>query len=235
MGVAGPPTLKRASINIGSAGLKMEQTYLSVAAGRVRRCAPKLIGAALLATAAVAGPAQAFDTPADEKSKLEACEQSMCELFVKKEATGSDVSCIVGKTWAGDKIKKGAESKSLDWSLGDARCTLALSLKRADVVKALNDPEFELKLDPQAVKCELESEDKSISTATLTLAPVLKFKAGKVDELTLGIDNIEAPTLVHGTIWTVAKLEDTFGLFHADMVSDVNEFIYEKCPARLKP
>lgn len=213
----------------------MDRQCLPTAVGALGRQALKLNCAALLMAALAGGPARAFDTPADEKAKLEACERTMCELFVKKEAAGSDLSCTVSKTWAGDKIKKGAESKSLDWSLGDARCTLALSLKRADVLKALGDPEFELKLDPQNVKCELEGDDQSVSTATLTLAPVLKFKAGKVDELSLGIDNIEAPALVHGTIWTVAKLEDTFGLFHSDMVSDVNEFIYEKCPSRLKP
>lgn len=181
---------------------------------------------------AVIGPAAALEEGAKEKETLEACEKSLCELLVKKQPAGDDLKCDLAKTWGKDKIKAGVEGKKIGWSLGDARCSLSLTVKRQDVVDALTKPEYEFKVEPHTVKCEVE-RDKEITPINISLAPKIQMKDGKAAKAWLGISNIEAPTAVKGAIWTVAQLEDTFGIFHSDLIKDINKFVHEKCPKRL--
>lgn len=197
-----------------------------------RRLQRVVLPLSLLAASLLAAPALALEEGPKEKENLDACEKSMCELLVKKEATGGDLKCDLAKTWAKDKIKSGVEGKKISWSLGDARCSISLSAKRQDIVDALSKPTHELKLDPHTVKCEVE-RDKELTTINISMAPKLQMKDGKVEKAWLGIGTIEAPAAIKGAIWTVAQMEDTFGIFHSDLVKDVNKFIYEKCPKRL--
>ena len=188
--------------------------------------------AALPVAAFLSLPAAAFEEGHKEKETLEACEKSICELLVKKEAAGDDLKCELSKTWGKDKIKSGVEGKKIGWSLGDARCSVSLAVKRQTVVDALTKPEFEFKIEPHTVKCEVE-RDKEITPITISLAPKIQMKDGKAAKAWLGIGTIEAPAAVKGAIWTVAQLEDTFGVFHSDLIKDINKFVHEKCPKRL--
>lgn len=183
------------------------------------------MGLALLA----AGEAAAFEEPADEKTALKACEQKLCSMVVGKAAGGDDLSCALSKTWAGAKIKEGIEKQKLSWSFGDARCTVAIGAKRADVVGAVSKPDHTLQFDPHTVKCEVERE-KEITPINITLAPKLQFKGGKAEKAWLNVTTIEAPAVVKGAIWTAAQLEQNFGLFHGLMIAEINEFIGQKCP-----
>ena len=193
-------------------------------------------GALVFAALLVAGnpSAGAFDVPVDEKTKLSACELSLCEIIVKKESSGPDLTCDIQKTWAGDKIKKGIIGRTLNWSLGDARCGMQVNVKRADFLAALNQPEYELKFPETPVKCDFENEDKSVSSMSFVIAPSWKFKAGKAESAALGIGKIEASTVVLSAIWTAQKLDETFGVFQGSLVADVNEFIETKCPEKVK-
>ena len=186
----------------------------------------------LTGSLAASGPALALDEAPKEKDILEACEQSLCELLVKRETTGDDLKCDLTKTWGKDKIKSGVEGKKLTWSMGDARCSVSLAAKRQTIVDALTKPEFELKLDPHKVKCEIERE-KEVTVINISLAPKLQMKDGKAVKAWLGISNIEAPAAIKGAIWTVAQMEDSFGVFHSDLIKEVNKFVSEKCPKRL--
>ena len=67
----------------------------------------------------------------------------------------------------------------------------------------------------------------------VSLAPKIQLKDGKAAKAWLGITNIDAPTAIKGAIWTVAQMEDTFGVFHSDLIKDINKFVHEKCPKRL--
>ena len=67
----------------------------------------------------------------------------------------------------------------------------------------------------------------------MSVAPKLQMKDGKVVKAWIGVGAIEAPAAVKGAIWTVAQMEDTFGIFHSDLVKDINKFVHEKCPKRL--
>ena len=178
--------------------------------------------------------ASAFDVPDSEKTSLSACEQALCGIIVKKDENGADLSCDIQKTWAGDKIKKGIIGRTLNWSLGDARCGMKVNVKRADFLNALNLPDYELKFPETPVKCDFENEDKSVTSMSFVIAPSWKFKTGKAEQASLGIGKIEASTVVSSAIWTAQKLDETFGVFQGSLVADINEFIETKCPEKVK-
>jgi hypothetical protein len=193
---------------------------------------PLLLGVSatlLWATSALA----AFEVPADEKDRLKSCEQSLCEMLLKKEASGPDLACKLSKTWAADSIKGGVEQKQISWGMGDARCSVDLAIKRELIHKAMTEKEYELAIPEHKVSCEAES-GADIAKVSLSIAPKLMMKDGKATTATLGISNVEGPAVVSGAIWSVAKIEEYFGLFQGEMISEVNKFIAEKCPERYK-
>lgn len=175
--------------------------------------------------------AAAFEVPPDEKEKLQSCEKDLCAIILKKEATGSDLACELSKTWSGKSLAGGLAAKSITWAMGDARCSVTLNVKRAMLVDSLNQGDYELKVPEHAVVCEVEG-DKGVTAVTITLAPTVHFKQGVADGATLGVTAVDAPTMVKGAIWSVAKFQETLGLFESDMVEQVNKFIGEKCPKK---
>ena len=164
-----------------------------------------------------------------EKQQLEACENDLCLILTKREGTGNDLRCSLQKTWAGTKIKQGIESKKLSWSLGDLRCSVQVEAKREDMINALGKPEFNLQLASHAVRCEVERE-KEVVPVSVTLTPRIEFKNGNAVKAWLGIGDIQAPAVMKGAIWTAAQLQDTFGLFHGDLIREINKFVHERCP-----
>jgi hypothetical protein len=179
----------------------------------------------------VAKGAFALDEGKDEKQQLEACERDLCSIIVKREATGKDLQCALQKTWNGTKIKQGVEQKKLTWKFGDVRCTIELQAKRQELVDALAKPEFELKLAKHAIRCDVERE-KEVVPISLSMAPRFQFKDGKAVKAWLGIGEIEAPPALKSALWTAAQLEDTFGIVHADLIREINQFVHERCPKR---
>jgi hypothetical protein len=193
-----------------------------------------LSAAAALAVGAsvfVATGASALEEGKDEKQQLEACERTLCSILVKKEVTGKDLQCALQKTWFGSKIKQGVESKKLTWKFGDVRCTVEVVAKRQDLLDALTKSQFELKLAKHAIRCDVERE-KEVVPLTLSMAPKFQFKDGKAVKAWLGIGEIEAPAALKSAIWTAAQLEDTFGIVHADLIKEINQFVHERCPKR---
>ena len=184
-----------------------------------------------LGMVAVAMPSAAIETPKDEKAKLKACEKKICTIILKKEAGGEDLSCNVGRTWQKSKIVKGVKQKNISWTFGDAQCTVAVKMKRAAIIDALTKPSYDFELEPHTVKCQVEREE-GVSDISLNLAPKMSFKNGKVEKTWLNVSDIKAPTIIKGAIWTVSQLEDNIGLFHGEMVDEINEFIHEKCAKR---
>ena len=192
--------------------------------------AGKIITACVVAqTLAAAGAfAEGLEETASERDVLKACEKKICEIVVKKEASGPDFACTLTKTWAKAKIQEGIERKRLSWSLGNARCVIDVSMKRADILDAMSKPTHTIELPAQTVKCQVEREKDTLDV-NVTLAPKLQFKGGKAEKAWLGVKDIQAPTVIKGAIWTVAQAEDYFGLFHGDMVAEINEFTGQKC------
>lgn len=191
-------------------------------------CGAGLAGALTLG----AGAALALEETASEKEALKACEQRVCEMVVKKEASGGDLACALQKTWAKDKIKEGIEKKKISWGFGNARCAVEVKVPRANIHSAMTKSEHSLELEAHTVKCQVERESE-VTPISVTLAPKISFKDGKAVKAWIGVKEIDAPAVVKGAIWTVAKVEDTLGLFHSDMIGEINEFIEKKCPKAL--
>ena len=200
-------------------------------AGAGQRPGLGIAATAVLAVSTVlaAGAVLALDEPANEREALKACEKKMCEIVVKKEATGADFACTLSKTWNRSKIQEGIEKKRLTWGFGDARCTIDVSAKRETILAAVSKAEHSVEFAPQTVKCQVE-RDKEVTEVSVTLAPKITFKNGKAEKAWLNVKDIQAPTIIKGAIWTAAQIEDNFGLFHGDMIAEINEFIGQKCP-----
>ena len=194
-------------------------------AGRGARC---ILAAGLWI---VASPASALDEKSDEKERLKACEQRVCEIILKKETSGDDLKCAIGKTWSKAKIKDGIEKKKISWGFGDARCGIDIAILRGAMVDVLSKPEGTLEIPKHTVKCEVERESE-VTPINISLAPKITFKDGKAQKAWLNISDIEAPAVVKGAIWTAAKVEDTVGLFHSEMIEEINEFVHQKCAQR---
>jgi hypothetical protein len=179
--------------------------------------------------AASTGSVRALDEPANEREALKACERQMCEMLVKKQTSGADFACTLSKTWKRTKIEEGIEKKKLKWGFGDARCTIDVQVKRGTIVDAVSKPAHSVEFEPQTVKCVVERE-KEMTEVKVTLAPRISFKDGKAQKAWINVKKIEAPAIIRGAIWTAAQIEDNFGLFHGDMIAEINEFIGKKCP-----
>ena len=175
--------------------------------------------------------ASALETPADEKTKLKACEKQICSIILKKKTSGGDLSCDIGRTWQKSKIVKGVKEKNISWSFGDARCSVKVNMPRQGIIDALTKPAYDLQLAKHKIHCDVERTD-TVSKIDLEMAPKMSFKDGKVTKAWLNVSNIEAPAIIKGALWTVATLEENVGLFHGEMISEVNEFIHQKCAKR---
>lgn len=186
-------------------------------------------GAAVVLIAA-AVPSSAFDEKAGEKDALKACETNICDIVGKKSPTGKDLACSIGKTWKQDKIKAGIGGR-VAWHWGDARCSGEIAVPRAMILEAMTKPEAKISLPLHKVSCELERSSGGPAPVVITLAPSLQLKGGEVKKVWVNVRSVEAPSVIKGVIWTVARLEDSVGIFHRDMVKGINRFMKDKCKA----
>ncbi|MBU1212480.1 MAG: hypothetical protein KJ587_14575 [Alphaproteobacteria bacterium] len=197
--------------------------------------ASSLFGAAALSLSLLlAAPAVALDEKPTEERDLKACEQDLCAMILSKEATGDDLKCAISKTWAKDKIEKGASTKSgLSWGFGDARCTLDLVATRESIVSSVTKPDNKLEMNSHTVKCEIETgEKREVTTINVTLAPKVAFKDGKATKAELNITKVEAPAVIKAVITGADWIEKNVGLFHGEMIEEINEFVAKKCAKR---
>ncbi len=191
-----------------------------------------LLGA--LALAPAASPAHALSANEREKAQLLACEEKLCRQILDKKPPKGRLRCNLEKTWGKKDIKKGAKSKSISWGFGDAQCSVKLNISRRHIVKALTAPKYEFTVRRHNVKCMVETS-QGTKPLTASLAPKLKFKNGRVRKIWIKLKNIDGPEPLSTFVWTTAKLEDTLGIFHSEMVRQVNKFVHRKCNQRYGP
>jgi hypothetical protein len=163
----------------------------------------------------------------EEKKKLYQCAKDLCSIILSKKTKGPDLVCDVTKTWDKEQIQKGADSKNIGWGLGAATCSAKFTLKRAEIVAALTSSEAKFNPGKQSIACQVGTDQYPISA---TLLPELKFKDGTVTAASLGMEDIKGAVLIQGMVWTVAQLENHFGIFEKDLVREVNRFIQKECP-----
>lgn len=179
-------------------------------------------------------PAVALEETDDEKDGRKACEAQICRLIVDKPKEKGALKCDLGKTWGKAKIKEGADSKQIKWSFGDARCKVSVRIPKRVIVKALTQPKFTFEARPHVVHCDVETGN-GIEPVRAVLKPKLKFEGGRVKKAWVGLKELDGPTLLKGLVWTTAKLEDTLGIFHSEMVKEINKFVHKTCPADYGP
>lgn len=188
-------------------------------------------GLLILALAADTRPARAFDlTDADrdaEYAALKSCEKQFCQIVLMQEPV-RDFSCRLQKTWAKKQLKDNVERKSLSWTVGDARCHAVLNLTRLNIVTAATSPKWTVEFPPHVAHCDVEREG-GLATVDVTLAPKILFRKGVAEKAWINVQKVDAPSGWKTVLWSVAKLEDTVGVFHRDILKEINKLMNEKC------
>jgi hypothetical protein len=185
-----------------------------------------LVGAGLFCSAA----APALEPREGEAAALDSCNRRTCSLLLEKPPRGDDLSCDLAKTWTKAVIER-ADRLLLRWRFGDARCSVALRVKRADIIAALTQNEFKLEAPAHRAECLIE-DGTQVHAIAATLAPKILFVSGKAKKIWVNLQSVEGNETVKEFLWVAAKLEDTTGLFHSAMVKAVNSYIYEQCPKK---
>jgi hypothetical protein len=172
------------------------------------------------------------ERPSDKDDVL-ACEMRLCTIVVRKPAQGDDLKCTLAKTWSREAVKYGAEAASMmSWNMGDARCTVQLSLPRADLVAAMSQPEHTFRFPEHTATCDIVSEDQ-VSKLKVTLAPKIDFKGGEARKVWVNVKKVDGPSGLKTMVWAAAKLEDKLGLFHKPMLKEINKLLRQKCPEKV--
>ncbi|MBU1212481.1 MAG: hypothetical protein KJ587_14580 [Alphaproteobacteria bacterium] len=186
---------------------------------------------ALVVMVMALSPAAALEPGDSEAELLASCEERLCRQILDKSPPNGMLRCDLGKTWGGDDINKGAESKSMSWGFGDAQCSVDLKVDRRDIVAALSAPKYEFSVRPHQVACTVETAEGS-KPLKARLAPKIKFEGGKAKKVWIKLEDIEGPEPLSSFVWTTAKLEDSIGIFHSEMIKQINKFVHEKCERR---
>ena len=79
------------------------------------------------------------------------------------------------------------------------------------------------------MSCIIERE-KEATPVMLKAAPKIRFKEGRARKIWVNLKDVEGPTAMRGLALSVAKIEDSIGIFHKHLVKAVNYMIEEKCP-----
>lgn len=188
----------------------------------------KLAQAAVLVLSLfVAAPATALDEQAGEQKAIDACEKQLCTMLLQKNPKGGDLRCQLTKTWGKSTIKE-AESKSISWGYGDARCSVDLNVTRAAVISAMTDGKFTYEVPMHTANCVVE-QNGEVSKVTAKLSPKIVFRNGAAEKVWINLKEVEGPSGVKATIWMAAELEDKLGLFHRQMIKSMNKFITKGC------
>ncbi|MFN3867860.1 MAG: hypothetical protein ACK4MF_02205 [Hyphomicrobiaceae bacterium] len=185
---------------------------------------------ALMAVTMAALPAVSLEVLPDERAGRKACEKALCAMVVTREAAGGPLACNMVKTWDRDKIKKGGESGKLSWGFGDARCSVAISIPRDQLMPALAEAKYTLQVPTQTVKCEIEGSDQKITTINVEANPKIEFVGGKAEKLWLNVGKVDGDSIATNFVWAATKLIDNLGLFHSAAIAEINSFVHDKCP-----
>jgi hypothetical protein len=185
------------------------------------------VAAMLLSVGCGVSPARALDEQAGESNAIDACEKQLCTMLLQKNPNGKDLKCQLTKTWRQSTIKE-AESNSVKWGYGDARCSVDLDITRAAIVSAMTSEKFTYEVPAHTAHCMVE-QDGEISRVTAKLAPKIVFKNGRAEKVWINLKHVDGPASIKATIWTVARLEDSIGIFHRRMIKSMNKFIERSC------
>ena len=191
------------------------------------------LGVALSRQGLAQGPPTPSGAADSEEEKREregrtACAIAICSTLHNHKPESGQVSCAVTKTWRKEVLDKFMSQAKLTWPWGYARCTTDLRLDRSVLVKAMTDPEVEVRLDSHDITCELEGENKKYDIK-LQISPKVTFKQGKAIKASLNWGKIVAPTLAKSALWSATAADNALGILQTTVVEDVNRFIETRC------
>jgi hypothetical protein len=172
--------------------------------------------------------AHALDSQANEEKLIKSCEERLCTMLLQKNPKGDDLKCELSKTWARSTIKD-ADSHTLKWGYGDARCSVDLHIPRSTIVAAMTNPEYTFEAGAHTASCVVE-ENGEPQDVKATLAPKIVFKNGKAEKVWVNLKSIKGPTTIKASLWLAASLTDKVGIFHRPMIKSINKFIDKHCP-----
>jgi hypothetical protein len=184
--------------------------------------------AALAALLLGALPAGALDEQSGEAKLIKSCEERLCTMLLQKNPKGEDLKCELSKTWAKTTIKE-AETRTMKWGFGDARCSVQLHVPRATIIAALTKPEHAFEVAPHTAECVVE-QDGEARPVKATLAPKIVFRNGKAEKVWVNLKSIKGPAGIKTSLWLAASLSDSIGIFHRPMIKSINRFIDKYCP-----
>ena len=188
--------------------------------------------------AATAGDAKVSDSLSDaeltpeekaEKEARKACKVDICTAFRAKKSDGADIACGVVKSWRKEQLGKLVGKLKVSWPYGPMRCTSAVNMKRADLVKAMTEDKVELQLDKHSVTCVVEREKDAPTDIKFDFSPTVTFEKGKATKAKINWGKIEAPALIKSAMWTATAADNTINLLSGTLVDDINDFVDKKC------
>jgi hypothetical protein len=128
-----------------------------------------------------------------EREGRKACKVAICAAFHGK-AGPEDISCSVLKSWRKEQLQKMIERAKVSWPWGRVKCVAGIRLKRADLAKAMAEPNYVADIDLHQVNCEIERDKEAPAKISFAFKPKVTFTGGKATKASLNWGAIEAPT-----------------------------------------
>jgi len=164
-----------------------------------------------------------------EKDARKACKKKICDIIATRDPMGDDVSCDIVKTWREEDIVKMLGGK-ISWPWGKAVCQSRLDVRRKDLARAMSEPDFEMVMAVQKVRCTLAQKDGGEPYAIdITLAPKAKFENGKATEARINWGDASAPTFIYPLIYAGTGLDNSANVLGPEVVRMINGFTTKKC------
>jgi hypothetical protein len=163
--------------------------------------------------------------PQTEKERLDQCDLELCGIVNAQGRANPALRCDLTQTWYKDQISKAIKKGHLGWPFGDAHCSMTLKVDPRLLTPALKAASYTLKVPPQPVRCDVESEGGPHEVKA-KMAPEFEFKSGKATSVSLGVQDIEGTKVLRNAVWAAWKLESNFGFFQDDFIKGVNKYIH---------
>ena len=176
-------------------------------------------------------PPEAQLTPEEraEKDGRKACKAAICAAFRGKKTDGGDIACDIVKSWRKEQLTKLVAKMKVTWPYAGVRCTSAVKLKRADLVKAVSEAKSELQLDKHEVACVVARDKDAPTDIKIEFSPKVSFENGKATKAQINWGKIEGPAVIKSALWTATAADNTVNLLSGTLVEDINDFVDKKC------
>lgn len=180
----------------------------------------------------ISGVKDADLTPEEraEREARKACKVELCRAFRNPgEQTSGNITCTIPKSWRKSQLDKMVSKAKVSWPWGSVHCVADIDIPRSDLVSAMRDAKYDLKLKTHHVACSVQREKKEATKIDLDFAPTVTFENGKAVKAKINWGKLSAPTLVKGAMWTATATDNTLNVLQSTLVEDINDFISKKC------